>query len=145
MSVPDDIIVFSLLLWGVGAFCNRSYVLQPPGLFDITLRNFAKIMVLGFRQVDGDKVRSDHDDSEANIMFDIYKSNEIEEEVVWKIKVAVSATLHFMKVNLIRKASVEDFMTQNARSRSSMNLFLELLKAAYWENPNDIKSTFGKE
>ncbi|MGB3074530.1 MAG: type II toxin-antitoxin system HigB family toxin [Chitinophagales bacterium] len=49
-----------------------------------------------------------------------------------------------MKVHLIRRTSVVKFMTQHARSRSSMYLFLQLLKEANWEIPNDIKSTFGK-
>lgn len=49
-----------------------------------------------------------------------------------------------MKVKLIRKASVEAFMAQHARSKSSMNTFLEILKLADWEVPNDVKSTFGK-
>jgi len=53
--------------------------------------------------------------------------------------------LHFMKVNLIRKASIEDFMTHHARSRSSMNLFQQVLKVVNWETSNDIQSTFGKK
>lgn len=48
-----------------------------------------------------------------------------------------------MKVKLIRKASVESFIAQNARSKSSMNTFLGLLKVADWSVPDDIKSTFG--
>jgi mRNA interferase HigB len=49
-----------------------------------------------------------------------------------------------MKVKLIRKASVESFIAQNARSKSSMIPFLELIKVADWEVPGDIKSTFGR-
>lgn len=49
-----------------------------------------------------------------------------------------------MRVKLIRKASVEDFMAQHARARSSMNLFLQIVKVSNWEIPNDINSTFGK-
>ena len=49
-----------------------------------------------------------------------------------------------MKLKLIRKASVEAFITKNARSKSSMVPFLELIKVADWEVPIDIKSTFGK-
>lgn len=48
-----------------------------------------------------------------------------------------------MRVTLIRRASVEAFVVQNARSKSSMNTFLDLLKVADWEVPGDIKSTFG--
>lgn len=49
-----------------------------------------------------------------------------------------------MKVKLIRKASVESFIIQNARSKSSMTSFLEIIKLADWNKPDDIKSTFGK-
>lgn len=48
-----------------------------------------------------------------------------------------------MKVKLIRKASIEAFKAQNARSRSSFEVFQELLKVVDWEVPGDIKSTFG--
>jgi len=49
-----------------------------------------------------------------------------------------------MKTKLIRKASIEDFVVQHARSKSSMNTFLQLLKNADWNIPKDINSTFGK-
>lgn len=45
-----------------------------------------------------------------------------------------------MKVKLIRKASVETYIAQNARSKSSMNTFLEVLKVSDWSSPNDIKT-----
>ena len=48
-----------------------------------------------------------------------------------------------MKVKLIRRASVENYISQHASSNSSMNKFLELIKVADWDNPNDIKHTFG--
>ncbi len=41
-----------------------------------------KIIVPGFHQVDGDYIRSDHDDSEANNMLEMFKSNETKEVVV---------------------------------------------------------------
>jgi hypothetical protein len=41
-----------------------------------------KIIVPGFHQVDGDYIRSDHDDSEANNMLEMFKSNETREVVV---------------------------------------------------------------
>lgn len=49
-----------------------------------------------------------------------------------------------MKVKLVRKASIESFIVKNARSKSSMTAFLQLLKVADWQNLSDIKSTFGK-
>ncbi len=48
-----------------------------------------------------------------------------------------------MKVNLVRKASVETYIAHNASSKSSLNTFLAILKVADWSDPNDIKSTFG--
>jgi len=50
-----------------------------------------------------------------------------------------------MKVNLIRKASIEEFILQNARSKSSLTIFLLVIKAADWNTPEDIKSTFAKK
>ncbi|MEP6645978.1 MAG: hypothetical protein ABJC12_02725 [Saprospiraceae bacterium] len=35
-----------------------------------------KIIVPGFHQVGGNYIRSDHDDSEANNMLEMFKSNE---------------------------------------------------------------------
>ena len=49
-----------------------------------------------------------------------------------------------MKIHLIKKHSVEDFARANARSRSSIEDWLEKLKQADWETPADIKITFGK-
>jgi len=49
-----------------------------------------------------------------------------------------------MKVNLIRKASIEDFISNNARSKSSMDNFQQILKDVDWTVPADIKTTFGR-
>lgn len=48
-----------------------------------------------------------------------------------------------MKVHLIKKQTVEDFAAANARSRSSLEDWLGKIKQADWENPADIKATFG--
>jgi mRNA interferase HigB len=48
-----------------------------------------------------------------------------------------------MKIHLIKKQSIEDFATENARSRSSCEDWLEKLKQADWEKPTDIKATYG--
>jgi mRNA interferase HigB len=48
-----------------------------------------------------------------------------------------------MKVRLIKRKSIEDFATENARSRSSFRIWLALIKRADWFVPDDITSTFG--
>lgn len=48
-----------------------------------------------------------------------------------------------MKVRLIKRKSIEDFATENARSRSSFRIWLVLIKRADWLVPDDITSTFG--
>lgn len=50
-----------------------------------------------------------------------------------------------MKVKLIRNASIEEFILQNARSKSSMDIFRQVLRAADWNNPVDIKNTFARK
>jgi len=48
-----------------------------------------------------------------------------------------------MKVHLIRKETIEGFVTQNARSRASFEEWLTKLKYANWAKPADMKATFG--
>ena len=48
-----------------------------------------------------------------------------------------------MKVHLIKKQSIEKFVLKNANSKSSFGYWLTLCKMADWEDPNDIKATFG--
>ena len=48
-----------------------------------------------------------------------------------------------MKVHLIKRQTIEKFVINNARSRSSFNLFLAALKFVDWFQPNDIQKTFG--
>lgn len=48
-----------------------------------------------------------------------------------------------MRVHLIKKQSIVDFVTANARSRSSFEEWLGKLQWADWEKPSDIKETFG--
>jgi mRNA interferase HigB len=47
-----------------------------------------------------------------------------------------------MKVHLIKKQSIEDYVLQNARSRASFEIWLSIIKQADWEEPNEIISTF---
>lgn len=49
-----------------------------------------------------------------------------------------------MKVRLIKKARIEDYKIHHARSKSSMDIFLQILKVADWNIPADLNSTFGK-
>ncbi len=48
-----------------------------------------------------------------------------------------------MKVHLIKRQSIEEYMRQNARSRASFRLWISLLKKADWEEPGNISETFG--
>lgn len=47
-----------------------------------------------------------------------------------------------MKVHLIKKQSIEDYIVSHAAGKSSFGDWLEKLKQADWEKANDIKSTF---
>ena len=48
-----------------------------------------------------------------------------------------------MKVHLIKKNTIEKYVTANARSKSSFRLWLTNLKYSDWEQPRDIIATFG--
>lgn len=48
-----------------------------------------------------------------------------------------------MKVHLIKKQTIELYVSTNTRSRSSFNTWLSLVKYADWNQPADIKKTFG--
>ncbi len=47
-----------------------------------------------------------------------------------------------MRVHLIKKQTLEDYVHKNARSGSSFGGWLEKLKNADWEIPSDIKKTY---
>ncbi len=47
-----------------------------------------------------------------------------------------------MKIHLIKKQTVEDYIVKNARSKSSFYIWLSIIKYADWKDPNDIISTF---
>lgn len=47
-----------------------------------------------------------------------------------------------MKVHLIKKQTIEDYVANNSQSRSAFEHWLGLIKVANWETPADIKSTF---
>lgn len=48
-----------------------------------------------------------------------------------------------MKVHLIKKQSIEQFVILNARAKSSFAIWLSVIKLAEWSEPNDILKTFG--
>jgi mRNA interferase HigB len=47
-----------------------------------------------------------------------------------------------MKVHLISKKTIEDFVSWHARSRASFEDWLQKIKDADWDEPGDIKNTF---
>ena len=47
-----------------------------------------------------------------------------------------------MKIHLIKKNTIEDYIKKNARSRTSFEKWFSILKHADWKAPNDITSTF---
>lgn len=48
-----------------------------------------------------------------------------------------------MKVRLVKRKTIEDYVRKNARSRSSFRLWLTNLKFADWNVPDDMLATFG--
>jgi mRNA interferase HigB len=48
-----------------------------------------------------------------------------------------------MKVHLIKKQTIENFILVYPRSKSSFNVWLTAIKYANWGMPEDIKKTFG--
>jgi mRNA interferase HigB len=47
-----------------------------------------------------------------------------------------------MKVHLIKRQSIEDYISKNARSRSSFETWIAIVKRVDWIQPQDIISTF---
>lgn len=47
-----------------------------------------------------------------------------------------------MKVHLIKKQSIENYVLKNARSKASFKIWLSILKRVDWNEPTDIISTF---
>lgn len=48
-----------------------------------------------------------------------------------------------MKVHLVKKQTIENYEKDNARSRSSFQLWLSVLKGVDWNTPENIQETFG--
>lgn len=47
-----------------------------------------------------------------------------------------------MKVHLIKKQSIADYVHNNARSRASFEIWYSIIKRVVWNEPNDIITTF---
>ncbi len=47
-----------------------------------------------------------------------------------------------MKVHLIKKQSIEDYVIKNARSKASFEIWLSIVNRVNWTEPNEIISTF---
>lgn len=47
-----------------------------------------------------------------------------------------------MKVHLIKKQTIENYIKRNARSKSSFEIWFSILKRTDWNEPNDIISTY---
>ena len=48
-----------------------------------------------------------------------------------------------MKVHLIKKQAIEDFVTGHAASKRSFEYWVSSVKYAEWNTPEDIQRTFG--
>jgi mRNA interferase HigB len=48
-----------------------------------------------------------------------------------------------VKVHLVKKQTMEDYARENARSRTTIRLWLQVLNGADWDTPKDILETFG--
>lgn len=48
-----------------------------------------------------------------------------------------------MKVRLIKRKTIENYVQDNARSKSSFRIWLTNLKFADWNEPNDMLYTYG--
>lgn len=48
-----------------------------------------------------------------------------------------------MRVHLIKKQTIEDYVGDYANSRSAFRIWLEAIKYAEWESTEDVRQTFG--
>jgi mRNA interferase HigB len=48
-----------------------------------------------------------------------------------------------MRVHLIKEKTIEEFVTKHASGKGSFKLWLNLIKSADWNVPEDLLSTFG--
>ena len=45
-----------------------------------------------------------------------------------------------MKIHLIKKQTIEDYVKKNARSKSSFEIWFSIIKRVDWKEPNEISS-----
>jgi mRNA interferase HigB len=55
----------------------------------------------------------------------------------------VPLTVLFIRVHLIRKETIENYVVKNAGGKKSFATWLTAIRYADWNGPADIKSTFG--
>lgn len=48
-----------------------------------------------------------------------------------------------MRIHLIKKNTIENYVLGHARSKTSFEIWLTAIKYADWQAPRDIKQTFG--
>jgi len=48
-----------------------------------------------------------------------------------------------MKIHLIKKQTIEDYIKENAQARASFEIWYSIIKDAEWNEPSDIITTFG--
>jgi len=47
-----------------------------------------------------------------------------------------------MKIHLIKKQTIEDYIKNNAKSKASFEIWFSMIKHADWNEPNEITATF---
>ena len=47
-----------------------------------------------------------------------------------------------MKIHVIKRQTIEDYIFKNARSKASFDIWFSILKRANWNEPGDIVKTF---
>ncbi len=47
-----------------------------------------------------------------------------------------------MKVHLIKKQTIEDYVLSNSQSKSAFEIWISTLRRVSWDEPNEIVKTF---
>ena len=48
-----------------------------------------------------------------------------------------------MKIHLIKKQTIEDYIKENAQARVAFEIWYSIIKGAEWSEPSDIITTYG--
>ncbi len=62
-----------------------------------------------------------------------------------RVEVSFCETFSYLctvKVHLIKKQTIEDYIRKNARSKASFEIWFSIIKRADWTEPNDVIATF---